>query len=229
MKNNKTLLVFSLVTISIVIILFLGGVFHNNKKLLSKLNENDYKDVDYLIIVAHPDDETLWSFNTLYKNKCLVVCITCGRNKTREKEIEKVVKKTDDKLLSLGYTDKFLNHRSKWFISKNEIKKDLSTIINLKRWKGIITHNKDGEYGHIHHKMIHNMVKGYKNYSVSYFGKYYSKNNINKINAKSIEKYRLDDDVLIKKNETLKIYKSQKKVRQMFKHMVPYENIEYLN
>ena len=227
MRGNKFLLIFGLVVIFIVTILFLGGTFHNNRRLLNSLNKDDYKDVDYLVIVAHPDDEVLWGFDMLYKNNCLVVCVTCGKNKIREKEIEKVVKSTNDKLISLGYTDKFLHHRSRWFISDRQIKKDFNTIINLKAWKGIITHNRDGEYGHVHHKMVHNMVKDYKTWPVRYFGKYYSKNKMEKMDFNSIKKYKLDDEVIRNKEETLKIYKSQKKVRDMFKHMVPYENISF--
>ena len=62
MRGNKVLLIFGLVIIFIVTILFLGGAFHNNRRLLSSLNKDDYKDVDYLVIVAHPDDEDLTCF-----------------------------------------------------------------------------------------------------------------------------------------------------------------------
>lgn len=227
MKNRtKKILIIFIVIIVIFILFVLGGNLHNNKRTLNRLNPNDYKDYDNLMIVAHPDDETLWGFNELEKDKFLVVCVTCGRNKIREKEIENAMKMTDDKLLSLGYTDKFLHRRSKWKFCYNNIKYDLDTIIKLKKWNSIVTHNKDGEYGHMHHKMIHNIVEKEHPKNVSYFGKYYTRRKMEHTDKKRLEKYKLDDKILAKKNKVLKRYSSQGKVKTMFKHMIPYENID---
>lgn len=227
MKNKvKTISILSVIVAILFLYLLLGGCFHNNKKMLKGINPNDYKGYDNLMIVAHPDDETLWGFNELYNKKFLVVCVTCGRNKTREKEIESAMKMTDDKLISLGYTDKFMKRRSKWNFSYKNIEYDLKTIIELKKWNNIVTHNKDGEYGHMHHKMIHNMVYDIKPKHLSSFGKYYTKRKIQKLDPKVLEKYRLNEKTLKHKEQVLTRYKSQKKVKDMFSHMIPYENID---
>ena len=42
------------------------------------------------MIVAHPDDEMLWGGAHLLNGNYLVVCITCGRSKTRDKEFKEV-------------------------------------------------------------------------------------------------------------------------------------------
>ena len=170
-KTKKILIVISVIVIVIFALFLLGGNLHNNKKMLSMINPNDYKDYDNLMIVAHPDDETLWGFSDLDKKKFLVVCVTCGRNRIREREIETAMKMTDDKLISLGYTDKFLKRRSHWKFSYNNIEYDLNTIIKMKKWNMIVTHNKDGEYGHMHHKMVHDMVDDIHPQNLSYFGK----------------------------------------------------------
>lgn len=226
MKKFKILWVFCLIIIVFVVLFLLGGNLHNNRKMLSRISPNDYDGYDNLMIVAHPDDETLWGFSNLERKKFLVVCVTCGRNKVREKEIENAMKLTDDKLISLGYTDKFLNRRSKWRFSYNNIKYDLDTIIKLKKWNVIITHNKDGEYGHMHHKMIHDMVESERLSNLSYFGKYYTKRKMLFLDKKKLDMYRLDDKTLMDKKRVLEKYKSQKKVKNMFAHMIPYENID---
>ena len=90
-KRLKRVLIIVFIVVLVIFILFLlGGNLHNNKKMLSMLNPNDYRDYDNLMIVAHPDDETLWGFNKLEKKKFLVVCVTCGRNKIREKFLQNI-------------------------------------------------------------------------------------------------------------------------------------------
>lgn len=225
-KIKRVLIVIFVIVIVIFVLFILGGNLHNNKKMLSMINPNDYRDYDNLMIVAHPDDETLWGFNDLDKKKFLVVCVTCGRNRIREREIETAMKMTDDKLISLGYTDKFLKRRSHWKFSYNNIEYDLDTIIKMKKWNMIVTHNKDGEYGHMHHKMVHDMVSDIHPQNLSYFGKYYTKSKIRLLDKQVLDRYRLDDKTLKYKNKVLDRYKSQRRVRGMFSHMVPYENID---
>lgn len=36
---------------------------------------------------------------------------------------------------------------------------DIATVLNYKDWKQVATHNADGEYGHHHHQMTHQLVK----------------------------------------------------------------------
>ena len=57
--------------------------------------------------------------------------------------------------------------------------KMFKTLLTYKKWNQIVTHNALGEYGHIHHKMTHQIVK--KNAmnlklddQLYYFGKFYS-------------------------------------------------------
>lgn len=227
-KNNEKGIIFYVVFIVIFVIailIMLSGMFHNNDKKLSKLDASEYNDVDSLMIVAHPDDETLWGFKELQTHNCLVVCVTCGSNKVREDEIERVLKFTDDKLISLGYTDKFLGHRSRWEHEYKRIESDLERIMNLKDWKRIVTHNAEGEYGHIHHKMIHEMLLDIHPKNLNYFGKYYTKKRLSHLDEKDTEIYKLDDETLNLKRKMLKNYKSQEKVVEVFSHMVPFENM----
>ena len=50
-----------------------------------------------LMIVAHPDDETIWGGSHLINGNYTVLCITNGNNKKRKKEFMKVMEKTHSK------------------------------------------------------------------------------------------------------------------------------------
>lgn len=61
-----------------------------------KIDEEKISSIDNVMIVAHPDDETLWGGEQLLKENYLVICITNGDNKIRKKEFEKVMEETKD-------------------------------------------------------------------------------------------------------------------------------------
>lgn len=179
-----------------------------------------------LMIVAHPDDETFWGGAHLIDDDYLVVCITCGGNRKRVKEFKKVMKNTNDQYMMLGYPDVILGVRSDWSKQENEIYNDLEKVMLSKKWKLIVTHNEEGEYGHIHHKKINKIVTEiYETNKLKndfyYFGTYYTKRNLinyeKYLNELPNEKYEL------KKKKMIDIYDSQEKARKMFDHMFPYE------
>lgn len=51
-----------------------------------EINQIDLKQCQKLMIVAHPDDETIWGGSHLLKGHYLVVCLTNGNNE-KEKRI----------------------------------------------------------------------------------------------------------------------------------------------
>ena len=98
--------------------------------------------------------------------------------------------------------------------------------MHKKEWNDIVTHNKQGEYGHIHHKMTNKIVTSiYDNNPVGklkYFGKYYSKK---KIKNKTDNNGLLDEYIYHKKLEMIDVYKSQKFIKKAFNQMFKYEDI----
>ncbi len=186
----------------------------------------DLTDINKLMIVAHPDDEILWGGSHLLDEKYLVVCITCGLNKTRVNEFRKVMEKTGNEYVMLGYPDKVLNIRSNWKEERPKIYTDIYNIMELKDWDTIVTHNKVGEYGHEHHVMTHEIVMEAfndinPNGDLYFFGKYYTKKNLQNL---AVKPPRISDENLEKKLEVLKLYKSQKSTVEMLGHMNPYED-----
>ncbi len=211
----------------IVMILFSIGTiayFHYNNKY--NVNKNFYninlKNINKLMIVAHPDDDILWGGGHLIEDDYLVVCITCGEKKVRVHEFVTVMGETKDKYIMLGYPDKTNGERDNWDSSYKYIYEDLKTIIGLKEWSIIVTHNPDGEYGHIHHKMTNKIVTDIapnKN-NLYYFGHYYTKNSI--INHYE-ELISMDGNTLKEKIRIIGLYKSQDFIQTSFDHMFPYE------
>lgn len=117
-----------------------------------------------LIITAHPDDEILFCSRFLLNNasETRVITVTTP-NKNRRIEFEDVMEYIgvrdyemwrfeDDGEIQIrgGYE---LNHLDKDIKLKDKLKE-----IKEDRYKKIITHNENGDYSHIHHKYIHDVV-----------------------------------------------------------------------
>lgn len=218
---KKIIIFFILALFSILLILFSKVYLRKN----GLLRFHDWNNVDNLMIVAHPDDETLWGSEELINNRYLVVCITCGTNKKREKEIEQALKISKDRLIVLDKPDKVKGKRSDWKHYKKQIELEINYIMKKKNWNNIVTHNPEGEYGHIHHKMTNKIVtKVYNknnNGNLKYFGKYYSKKRIDK-NSGARE---IPEEVYDKKMEMVDVYKSQSFIKNRFNQMYKYENL----
>lgn len=213
-KNIATIIIFLVSTFCIF--------YFGEKQIKTNYNKLDLNGYNKLMIVAHPDDEMLWGGSRLIQDNYLVVCITCGGNQERVKEIETVMEKTNDKLVILNYPDKTNGERDNWDNHRDNIKEDLINIFSLKEWELIVTHNPEGEYGHIHHVMTNKLVTDNADKSkLYYFGKYYSKKEL--IEVEKLPK-PLDKDVLDKKVEILQIYVTQDFINDMFNHMFQYED-----
>ena len=218
---KKVIIFFILTLFSFLLVLFSKIYLRKN----GLFRFHDWNNVESLMIVAHPDDETLWGSEELLKNKYLVICITCGTNKKREKEIEAALKISKDRLIVLDKPDKVKGKRSDWKHYKKQIEYELKYVIKKKKWNTIVTHNPEGEYGHIHHKITNNIVtKVYNKKSIGklkYFGKYFSKKRINQNkNAREIP-----EDIYDMKIEMIDSYKSQAFIKNRFNQMYKYENL----
>ena len=218
---KKVIIFFILTLFSFCLVLFSKIYLRKN----GLFRFHDWNNVERLMIVAHPDDETLWGSEELLKNKYLVVCITCGTNKKREKEIEAALKISKDRLIVLDKPDKVRGKRSDWKHYKKQIEYELKYVIKKKKWNTIVTHNPEGEYGHIHHKITSNIVtKVYNKEKIGklkYFGKYYSKKRINQ-NKFARE---IPEDIYDMKIEMIDSYKSQSFIKNRLNQMYKYENL----
>ena len=174
-------------------------------------NEKDTKekkkkaDHNKLMIVAHPDDDTIFGGAHLIEDDYTVVCVTCGVVDYRLKEFMKAMKYSDDKYKYLSHTDLEPDaHISEWTDEKEIINKELKEIINAYDWDLIVTHNPEGEYGHKHHKMTSKMVTNNvkDKEKLYYFGKFKEKGTVD-------DTPTLKESVFKKKKAMLALYRSQ--------------------
>lgn len=147
------------------------------KEYLSSMN---LKNVDRIMFVAHPDDESLWGGAHLARDKYLVVCLTNGKtyHYRRYWEFKNAMKVTNTPSIILNYPDFQNGKRIDWKPYEKQIEQDVSKLLAYKNWKVVATHNPFGEYGHQHHIGTSNIVtKSAKNYGyfnkLYYFGLYY--------------------------------------------------------
>lgn len=93
------------------------------------------KEPESLMIVAHPDDETIWGGSHLINGNYTVLCITNGNNKKR-KRIYECHEKTHSKGIILSFPDKTKGKRDNWKsckrIFKKKSKKKLIPKIGIK-------------------------------------------------------------------------------------------------
>lgn len=204
-----------------------------NSPFLKKedLDKMDLSNVDNLMIVAHPDDETLWGGIELLNENYLVLCITNGKlsGNIRYKEMNKVMEKTNDKCIILSYPDAYKLKRVNWekVGVSDYIKSDIETVLTYKKWKKIVTHNPQGEYGHIHHKLTSKFTTELYNKDINqdnlyYFAKYYDKGHLYKV-----RKYlpKLTEEQVEKKMDLLDIYASQSGAFVKYGQMIKYEKL----
>ena len=220
-KNKKTL-----ITILIVLIILLCGCIiynHYTYQIHPNIKKINLKGYNKLMIVAHPDDETLWGGSQLIEDDYVVVCITCGQSKSRVLEFVNVMHTTNDKYIMLGYPDKTDGERDNWDTVYNDIKKDIEDIVNLKDWELIVVHNPEGEYGHQHHKMTSEITtEVVENKDILYyFGRYYSKKTIGDHYDELVS---MSNKTLNTKKKLIGMYHTQDFIQTSFDQMFPYEN-----
>ena len=208
---------------------YIRSEYHIPLLTVEQLKDAGIDSCQFLMITAHPDDEVLWGGGHLKYGGYFVVVITNGRNETRSAEFKKVIEASGNKGMILDYPDKTFGKRDDWSIVRSSIEKDVELLTGYKDWNMIITHNPDGEYGHIHHVMTNEIVtKAYENKHsedtrLLYFGRYYKKSALPDVSL-----YVMSDEMLQYKEDLLKLYESQSGTIRKLSHMNPFENwIEY--
>lgn len=177
-----------------------------------------------LMIVAHPDDETLWGGGHLSQGGWFVVCLTNGNNSVRSNEYHNVLNYFGANGVILSYPDLTNGKKDNWSSVKSDMMKDLQVLLGYKNWSTIVTHNSDGEYGHIHHKMTHRYIKSItKKFKISsklrFFGKYYD---VGKVPESLVS--NLSENAIARKKEALSLYTSKQwSLNNLWYQMVPYE------
>ena len=207
----------------LLVVEYKTGFFEN-----SLLYDNiDTSGCNKLMIVAHPDDETLWGGAHLKSGNWFVVCLTNHFTDVRKNEFKSVMEKAGIKGIILDYPDLVRDANKKWVkydwdSVKDGVAADVTKLIKSKNWDLIATHSPAGETGHIHHKntdqAVTNACISTGNYDkLWYFGKCYWK-------IPSGLK-RITDEELTFKQSLVDLYKNETKpINTYWAQMIPYEN-----
>lgn len=126
-----------------------------------------------LIIVAHPDDETLWCFQSIQllkeRNDVLILCMTYAAVSKRGKELQAVADKYGLKVAFGHCEDTGINK----LLRSSELKRAFIKIFSKYRFDFVITHPPHGgEKPHPHHLQVYLATKEfskYHNYSFGFF------------------------------------------------------------
>ena len=119
------------------------------KKTLSK--------IDKIMIIAHPDDEIFWGYESLINETgWKIICLTNGNNDFRRKSFIKVMEALNAQYEIWNHTDSYRIPFSEK--EKKEISQKLNEHINHPKIKKVVTHSPNGEYGHISHIQISKIV-----------------------------------------------------------------------
>lgn len=114
---------------------------------------------EILIIVAHPDDETIWMGGTLLRSKFnkTIICLCRKNDRDRAPKFRKACKILGVKNYFISDLDDFEKGYYKE-ISKQEIIRRILKFTKGKKYDYLFTHGKNGEYGHVRHREIHSAV-----------------------------------------------------------------------
>lgn len=165
----------------------------------------DLSNCNKLMIVAHPDDETFWGGYELLEGGYFVVCLTNGYKIKRKNDFNKILELTNNKGVILNFKDTLI--RKKFKKQKNEIQEFLNKIITQKKWDKVITHNKKGEYGHFHHKLVSHWVS--EIYKDTEYFKYHNR-------FYYWFKKKPSKDITNKKLELIKVYKKSQLIASVW-------------
>ena len=112
-----------------------------------------------LVIVAHPDDETLFMGGTLAKRRkeyWKIVCVTTDIEHGRDPQFVNVCKLLQMSYSQLGFKMGWKPHVPKWDMTA--LGAAIRDLLLERKWDRVWTHNKVGEYGHPQHKLVYEAV-----------------------------------------------------------------------
>lgn len=114
--------------------------------------------IDVAVIIAHPDDETLWTGGAILDHtdwNCFIVCLCRKNDSNRSSKFFKALEIYGCKGI-MGDLDDGIDQK---ILTDNEVKRAILNLLPLKHFDLIITHNPTGEYTkHLRHEEISKAV-----------------------------------------------------------------------
>ena len=213
MKKAKNIII---IIVVLILMFFIVHAFLKQPNLMpvkGQIEKINLTNVNKLMIVSHPGDESVWGGVHLLTDNYLVVCVSCGYDKDKTDNFLSVMNYSGDPVIMMGYPDKFYLNRD-----YKKIKKQIKYILNYKNWSEVVTHNPDGEYNNYQHKQLSRILDDFNLNNLNYFGEYYSKKELDKLDKETT----LDGDLI--QNKINNMVKKYDGIYDDYKHMLPFED-----
>ena len=116
-----------------------------------------------LCLVAHPDDCVIFAYSFIHNHPelhwtiCYLTSTEDAYGQQRVTEIENFWNKRGIQIILLGYNDDYRDNDNQC-ISFDVTEAYAAVQYLCQNYNIVLTHNADGDYGHIHHKFVHNCV-----------------------------------------------------------------------
>jgi LmbE family N-acetylglucosaminyl deacetylase len=111
--------------------------------------------VNALVVVAHPDDETIWMGGKIIREKdwnWTIVSLCRKDDPDRAPKFFKVCRELNAKGFISDLDDE---HPEQWLPSIDEVVKRVEPVVHDKKFDYVFTHGANGEYGHKRHIETH--------------------------------------------------------------------------
>ena len=213
MKKTKNIII---IIVVLILMFFIVHAFLKQPNLMpvkGQIEKINLTNVNKLMIVSHPGDESVWGGVHLLSDNYLVVCVSCGYDKDKTDNFLSVMNYSGDPVIMMGYSDKFYLNRD-----YKKIKKQIKYILSYKNWSEVVTHNPDGEYNNYQHKQLSRILDDFNLNNLNYFGEYYSKKELDKLDKETT----LDGDLI--QNKINNMVKKYDGIYDDYKHMLPFED-----
>ena len=119
---------------------------------------HEIKPKNVAVIVAHPDDETLWAGGTILSHpswKCFIVSVCRGNDTERASKFYKALKVLKSEG-NMGILDDGPDQKP---LDEEEVEQTILNLLPEKHYDLIISHNPNGEYTrHIRHEEVSKAV-----------------------------------------------------------------------
>jgi len=119
-----------------------------------------------LCIVAHPDDCLIFGYSYIYNHSAFdwTICyLTYHEDSPRAQEFKKFWQARNIKTKFLGFLDDYQDQKTQRLNFWSGIDAEAKCWNIAKDFELVLTHDANGDYGHIHHRLVHNSVKNHSN------------------------------------------------------------------
>ena len=118
-----------------------------------------------LCLVAHPDDCVIFGYSYIHNHpdmKWHICYLTYCEWEPRAKELKEFWSKRDITCIFLGYTDDYRDiENNKISFNEEQARREIGNIVQS--YDLVLTHDSQGDYGHIHHVFVHDCARDHGN------------------------------------------------------------------